>query len=101
MIERELAGGESHEYSLPPMAGEFVRVIVEHAELMPFSLKAPMASCYLKSAALGGPNQKRLSLVAELGGEYIPAVHPVRKDKTRVYVLKAQEGDMQKRSTGA
>ncbi len=93
-IERGIAGGEAHTYSLTLAAGEFVQLVVEDrgSDLI-LLLQDPEGKTLVEvNSAIGFPNQKRLSFVASQAGDYQVTMRPARKDAARgSYTLKAVE----------
>ena len=71
-VERRLAGGEVHEYSLTLFAGDFVRLVVaERGTDAILSLQDSQGQTLVKvDSASGYSNQKRLSFVSVQPGDY-------------------------------
>jgi CHAT domain-containing protein len=93
-IEHEIAGGELHTYSIALAAGDFLRLVVKEQRIaLTLSIKDPQGKTVLEGrSAIGSPDQKVLSIVSSLAGDYQLKLLPLRKDATRGrYELRIEE----------
>ena len=81
-IEKELAGGQSHEYGIELLAGQYLRVVVDQrgisAAVELLDAKGNQIAESDSGGATFGPED--LSVVVEMGGSYRVAVRPLDKN---------------------
>lgn len=93
-IEREIAGGEAHSYSLALSAGDFVRLAVEQRGIdLVITLRSSDGKPPVRTAsAIGFSSQQRLAFVAELAGDYQLTVRSSRSAAARgAYTLNVED----------
>jgi len=93
-VERELTQDETHTYSITLTQGQYLRLVIEQRSVnIRVKLFAPGAGLLLtevNNASVG--EWERISIVADVSGEYRIEVRPVEKDlATGVYELKIEE----------
>lgn len=82
LIERDLKGGETHEYGLPMKSGDFVQVKTEQKGIdVGVRLLDPNGAMVIQADGLkGAKGEKPIAFVADLAGQYRVSVEPLKPD---------------------
>jgi CHAT domain-containing protein/Tfp pilus assembly protein PilF len=77
-LERELAGGGLHDYTVPVLAGQYLLVIVEQRGIgVALALRCPEGKCSAEMAgSFGAQGAVSISTIADVDGDYTVEVRP-------------------------